>query len=172
MFSSILIFVHVFVCLIIIGLVLLQQGKGANLGASFGGGGDSFFGATGADNILTRVTTIAAIIFMATSLSLAVFSNRDIAAPSSGLIDSLPEAQPKTEQEPEKDATEQTPSAAPSDKGEAEKNEGADSNTSAPESKPEETAGQTAPAPAPQTATQQPVAQAPSTEAPTKAPTP
>lgn len=66
---------HVLISLFIIGMVLLQSGKGAEMGASFGGGGSqSVFGAGGGGNFMTKLTTAAAIIFMLTSLSLAYFS--------------------------------------------------------------------------------------------------
>ena len=63
---------HFIVCLILIGVVLLQRGKGADLGASLGGGGaNTIFGSRGAGNFLTKITTASAIVFMGTSLSLA-----------------------------------------------------------------------------------------------------
>jgi len=63
---------HFLVCFVLIGVVLLQRGKGADLGASLGGGGaNTIFGSRGAGNFLTRITTASAIIFMGTSLSLA-----------------------------------------------------------------------------------------------------
>ncbi len=67
--------VHVMVCLVLIVVVLLQRGKGAEIGAVFGGGaGSTVFGSRGAGNFLTKMTTGAAVIFMLTSLSLAYFS--------------------------------------------------------------------------------------------------
>lgn len=68
-------FIHVFVCLIVIGVVLLQQGKGGGMGAAFGGATTQVFGGRGAGNILTRATAIAAAIFMITSVSLAYMSS-------------------------------------------------------------------------------------------------
>ena len=63
---------HFIVCLVLIGVVLLQRGKGADLGASLGGGGaNTIFGSRGAGNFLTKITTGSAIIFMGTSLTLA-----------------------------------------------------------------------------------------------------
>ncbi|MFM2348583.1 MAG: preprotein translocase subunit SecG [Pseudomonadota bacterium] len=59
-----------------IGLVLVQQGKGADMGASFGGGASgSLFGATGSANFLSRSTAIAATVFFVCTLALAYFSN-------------------------------------------------------------------------------------------------
>ena len=64
--------VHVVVALGIIGLVLLQHGKGADVGAAFGSGASgSVFGATGSANFLSRATAILAVIFFSTSLGLA-----------------------------------------------------------------------------------------------------
>lgn len=66
---------HVLISLFIIGVVLLQSGKGAEMGASFGGGGSqSVFGAGGGGNFMTKLTSAAAIIFMLTSLTLAYSS--------------------------------------------------------------------------------------------------
>lgn len=65
---------HFLVCFILIGVVLLQRGKGADLGASLGGGGaNTIFGSRGAGNFLTRITTASAVIFMLTSLTLSYF---------------------------------------------------------------------------------------------------
>lgn len=63
---------HFLVCFILIGVVLLQRGKGQDLGASLGGGSaNTIFGSRGAGNFLTRITTASAIIFMGTSLTLS-----------------------------------------------------------------------------------------------------
>lgn len=67
--------VHVFVCLVLMGVVLLQQGKGGGMGAAFGGASAQVFGGRGAGNILTRATAICAAIFMITSVSLAYLSS-------------------------------------------------------------------------------------------------
>src|ERR1700729_3148890 len=70
--------IHVIVCLILIGVVLLQQGKSADLAGAFGGqGSQTAFGPRGAANLLTRVTTWAAIIFMFTSIGLTVLIQRN-----------------------------------------------------------------------------------------------
>jgi preprotein translocase subunit SecG len=66
---------HVMVCLVLIVVVLLQRGKGAEIGAVFGGGaGTTVFGSRGAGNFLTKLTTGAAVVFMLTSLTLAYFA--------------------------------------------------------------------------------------------------
>jgi preprotein translocase subunit SecG len=77
-FFSIILTIHVLSALGIIGLVLVQHGKGADMGAAFGGGASgSLFGATGSANFLSRTTAVLAVVFFLTSLSLAyVASNR------------------------------------------------------------------------------------------------
>lgn len=72
---TVLVIIHVIVCIALILIVLLQSGKGADMGAAFGGGsGQTLFGASGGATFLTKVTTVAAIIFILTSLFLAYFS--------------------------------------------------------------------------------------------------
>ena len=67
---------HVMVSVVLIVVVLLQHGKGADIGAVFGGGASStVFGSRGAGNFLTKLTTGSALVFMVTSLSLAYLSN-------------------------------------------------------------------------------------------------
>jgi preprotein translocase subunit SecG len=71
-----LVILHVLVALALILIVLLQTGKGASLGAAFGGSSETIFGSSGASTFLSKLTTAAAIIFMLTSLTLAVYSSR------------------------------------------------------------------------------------------------
>ena len=69
----VVIVVHVIVCLFLIGVVLLQQGRSADLAGAFGGqGSQTAFGPRAAANVLTRLTTWSAIIFMITSITLTV----------------------------------------------------------------------------------------------------
>jgi preprotein translocase subunit SecG len=69
--------VHVIVCLLLILIVLLQSGKGADLAGAFGGGGSqTAFGARGTATFLSKLTTGAAIVFMLTAFSLSLFSSR------------------------------------------------------------------------------------------------
>ncbi|PIE59843.1 MAG: preprotein translocase subunit SecG [Desulfobulbus propionicus] len=72
--TTILIIVHVIVCFFLIGIVLLQHGKGADIGATFGGSSQSLFGTEGPVPLLNKITTLSAIIFMGTSVSLAYLS--------------------------------------------------------------------------------------------------
>ncbi len=76
--TTLLIIIHILVCLFLIGIVLLQQGKGADMGATFGGGSNqTVFGADGPMPILSKITTASAVIFMVTSLALAYISAND-----------------------------------------------------------------------------------------------
>ena len=68
--------VHILVCIALVLIVLLQAGKGAEMGAAFGGSSQTLFGSAGAMGFLTKLTTVAAIIFMITSLLLAFSSTR------------------------------------------------------------------------------------------------
>jgi len=75
--SILLIIIHIIVCIALIMIVLLQTGKGADMGAAFGGGSSqTLFGSTGASTFLSKATTAAAIIFMVTSLGLAYLSGQ------------------------------------------------------------------------------------------------
>jgi preprotein translocase subunit SecG len=71
---------HVALCLFLITVILLQPGKGGDVGAAFGGGGSSssLFGPRGPTGLLQRATTFVAILFMATSVTLALYSNRAV----------------------------------------------------------------------------------------------
>jgi preprotein translocase subunit SecG len=69
---------HVMVCLVLILVVLLQRGKGSDIGAALGGGGsNTVFGSRGAGNFLTKLTTASAVMFMLTSLSLSYISTQE-----------------------------------------------------------------------------------------------
>jgi len=89
--------IHVFACLFLIVVVLLQTGKGADMGAVFGGGSQTLFGSSGAGNFLTKLTTGTAIAFMVTSLILTWGANR---SPTSNLIERLPAPAAETEPAP------------------------------------------------------------------------
>jgi preprotein translocase subunit SecG len=72
-----LVVIHVIVCLFLIGVVLLQQGKSADLAGAFGGqGSQTAFGPRGAANLLTKLTTWGAVLFMIISISLTVLLAR------------------------------------------------------------------------------------------------
>jgi preprotein translocase subunit SecG len=69
-----LIIIHVLVCVLMVGAILLQSGKGAEIGASFGGSSQTVFGSRGPANFLSKFTVVVAAIFMLTSLGLAILA--------------------------------------------------------------------------------------------------
>src|ERR1700759_888641 len=86
---------HVIVCLFLIGVVLLQQGRSADLAGAFGGqGSQTAFGPRAAANVLTRLTTWSAVIFMITSLTLTVLYVRGANHNHSVLDDAKPASAP------------------------------------------------------------------------------
>jgi preprotein translocase subunit SecG len=103
---------HVLIALAIVGLVLLQHGKGADMGSGFGGGASSsLFGATGSANFLSRATAVLATIFFVSSLALAYFATQK---PREGgsVVDRAPAVQKKAET-PKPAAESSVPAAEP-----------------------------------------------------------
>ncbi len=76
MIANVITFIHIVVCLALIFIVLLQTGRGAGIGAAFGGSSQTFFGSSGATPFLAKLTAVAAILFMVTSLSLTFLGHR------------------------------------------------------------------------------------------------
>jgi preprotein translocase subunit SecG len=126
--SAVVTVLHVLVCVFLIAVVLLQRGKGAQIGAVFGGGaGSTLFGSRGAGNFLTKLTAIAATLYMLTSLSLSyfgitgagerLFQNGAAAEePAKSLFEEVgkaPAAAPAAENAPAQDAAAQKAPAAP-----------------------------------------------------------
>jgi len=72
--TTLLTIVHILVSLFLVTIVLLQHGKGADIGATFGGSSQSLFGSEGPVPLLNKITTLSAIIFMVTSITLAYIS--------------------------------------------------------------------------------------------------
>jgi preprotein translocase subunit SecG len=94
--------VHVLVCVILILVVLLQSGKGADLAGAFGGGAtQTAFGSRGPASILSKVTTVAAVLFMLTSISLSMMGSKteakSILDTTRGSQTSQPKAAPKAQ---------------------------------------------------------------------------
>ena len=118
---TIIIVVQVLSALTIIGLVLLQHGKGADMGAAFGSGASgSLFGASGSSNFLSKSTGVAAAIFFAATLGLAFIGNP---TPNSGVgvMENLPASSVPgdvSNEVPGATATEKSSSAAPATKSE------------------------------------------------------
>jgi len=82
--TTIIVILHVLVCLALIFIVLLQHGKGAGIGAAFGGSSQTVFGSTGAAPFLAKLTAVAAILFMITSLGLTFLSRQKEASVMQG----------------------------------------------------------------------------------------
>lgn len=76
----VVILLHVLACIGLIMIVLLQRGKGADLGAAFGGSSQTVFGSQGAGGFLTKMTTVVAVLFMLTCLGLAYLSSNRVQA--------------------------------------------------------------------------------------------
>ena len=116
MLTTVLIVLHVLTALAIIGLVLLQHGKGADMGSGFGGGASgSLFGATGSANFLSRTTGVLAALFFLLSLALAYTATRKPAEEGGGVIDVIRQQQqvPAPAQKPAADVPK--PAAQPQD---------------------------------------------------------
>ena len=108
---------HILVCAALILIVLLQAGKGASMGAAFGGASQTIFGSPGAAGFLTKITTAAAILFMVTSIFLTMVSARRSSAvleeTRKEVTETAPQDQPQSVPGPE----EQKPGAElPSEK--------------------------------------------------------
>jgi len=77
MIDQLVLVVHLIIALSIIGLIMLQQGKGADMGASFGAGGSqTLFGSDGSGNVLTKATAWLVVLFFSTSFGLAILANQ------------------------------------------------------------------------------------------------
>lgn len=152
---TVLLVIHLIVCFFLIGVVLLQQGKGADMGAVFGGSSQTLFGSGGAGNFLTRMTGVAATIFLITSLGLAYTSARRI---HTTIMDDAPLSEPAVPPAepqaaaPEAGAAPAAPAAAPA----------AEAPAAAPAAQ--------APANAPAAQAPAPADQAPAAAAPAEAP--
>jgi preprotein translocase subunit SecG len=123
--TALITIVHVLICLILIIAVLLQSGKAADLAGAFGGAGSqTAFGPRSTATILSKVTTICAILFMVTSLSLWVLSGTQGRSAVSGVVaptDKAAAVEPGTKPETKTDAAPATsqPAAKPDDKAAA-----------------------------------------------------
>ena len=111
--TNVIVVVHVLIALAIIGLVLLQHGKGADMGSGFGGGASSsLFGATGSANFLSRTTAVLATLFFISSLGLAyVATSRP--KEGGGTVMDRATSQKKQEQSVKPAAEPEKPAAAP-----------------------------------------------------------
>ncbi len=117
--QSIALVIHVALSIAVIGLVLIQHGKGADAGAAFGSGASStVFGARGAASFLTRLTTVLAVCFFATSIALFYMAaNRDTG--SGSVTDGLPVIEAPASDVPSVTVEEDAPAATDSESGAA-----------------------------------------------------
>jgi preprotein translocase subunit SecG len=108
MYTAIII-VHTLACIALILIVLLQTGKGADMGAAFGGASQTLFGGSGGTTFLSKLTTGAAIVFMLTCISLTKLSS---GPPQKSIMDSLPAQQSQGPVVPEAKPVAPAPSAS------------------------------------------------------------
>jgi preprotein translocase subunit SecG len=112
--TNILIVSHVITALAIIGLVLLQHGKGADMGSGFGGGASgSLFGATGSANFLSRTTAVLATLFFVLSLALAYVATKKPSEGGGGVMDRVREQPAQQDKKPAAEETKPKPPAQP-----------------------------------------------------------
>lgn len=93
MYTAVVI-LHLVVCLFLIFIILIQSSKGAEMGAAFGGSSQTLFGSRGAATFLSKLTTASAILFMITSLSLAIYSVKRTSVMSSAPVKEAPAIPP------------------------------------------------------------------------------
>ena len=96
LFSTVLL-VHILAAIGVIGLVLVQHGKGADMGAAFGSGASgSLFGATGSSNFMSKSTGVAAAIFFGATLALSLMANQRVTTVGGGVMDKVVKPVPVT----------------------------------------------------------------------------
>lgn len=89
--------IHFFLCFVLVGAILLQSGKGADIGAAFGAGGSqTLFGPRGAATLLSKVTAVVAILFLVTSIGLAKMARQ---GPGKSVFEKVPVEAPAAPQE-------------------------------------------------------------------------
>jgi preprotein translocase subunit SecG len=115
MLYTFIVVIHVLICFLMIGAILLQSGKGAEIGASFGGSSQTVFGSRGPANFLSKLTVVVAGIFMVTSFSLAILAKQRNF--SSTVIDMQPKSEsvapPTTPAQPSAVPTQPSPESHP-----------------------------------------------------------
>jgi preprotein translocase subunit SecG len=107
-----LILVHVIVSITLVMIVLLQTGKGADMGAAFGGASQTLFGGAGPAPLLGKITTLAAVVFMVTSLSLAYMSSNPTAG---SMVKNVQQAEQPVKSAPAPDPGNAQPPAPPAE---------------------------------------------------------
>ncbi|HMK37016.1 MAG TPA: preprotein translocase subunit SecG [Desulfomonilaceae bacterium] len=138
MFTTLILIVHIVVCIALILIILLQSGKGADIGAVFGGGGSqTVFGSTGATPFLSKITIGAAVVFMITSIILTYFSGRvGSVAEKSIMSEQATTEMPKTPPMQPSGGTEAPKTEAPKTESAPAKPEGAQQPAAVPPASP------------------------------------
>jgi preprotein translocase subunit SecG len=107
---TLVVLIHIIACLFLIGVVLLQQGKGADLASAFGGGTQTVFGARGSVTLLHKLTTAGFVIFILTSVFLGIFQRR---TQDASVMKSVPAAAQKETPKPAEPKPAETPTPPP-----------------------------------------------------------
>lgn len=113
---TLVIIIHIIACFLMIGAILLQSGKGAEIGAAFGGSSQTVFGSRGPANFLSKFTVVVAAVFMLTSMGLAILAKEKTF--SSTVIDLK-----------KKDTSQEVPATAPAQKPDSDTHSSSDSPT-------------------------------------------
>lgn len=117
---KLVVILQVISALAIIGLVLMQHGKGADMGAAFGSGASgSLFGASGSSNFMSKSTAFAAVIFFGSTLAIAKFSGPADAIGGTGVLERAPITAPATPAAPAASAPAAAPAPAPAEQAPA-----------------------------------------------------
>ena len=120
--STLIVIIHVVVCLILILVVLLQSGKAADLAGAFGGtGSQTEFGTRGQASLLSKVTTVSAIVFMITSLGLYILSAKGTSSVVGDVKAPVPKATPAATEPAKPETKKQDEAKAPAAKTESQK---------------------------------------------------
>ena len=115
----VVVLLHVLACIGLIMIVLLQRGKGADLGAAFGGSSQTVFGSQGAGGFLTKMTTAVAVLFMLTSLGLAYLSSTRVQATVMGGAEQAQEVEAPAPADDQGAVDAEAPVAEPTEPAEA-----------------------------------------------------
>jgi preprotein translocase subunit SecG len=154
--SILVVIIHLIACIALIAIVLLQTGKGAEMGAAFGGASQTLFGGTGGSSFMSKLTTGAAVVFMITCLLLS-YMYRPGAGRSRSLMNDIPveqtEPQPPVPQQP---AVPEARPVQPETAAPAAAPEASQKTTETPQQAPADVTTQQQAKPAPDTGVQTP----------------
>lgn len=112
MITTLIILVHVIVCIALVAIVLLQSGKGAEMGAAFGGASQTLFGGSGGSSFMSKLTTGAAVVFMITCILLSMTS-RHVFREGNSIMNGAPAPITRQQAKPAAPAQPPVPEARP-----------------------------------------------------------